>query len=203
MMNEDGTCTKSSLDEESSIRKFDRLDATEGFDPTLVETCQSFIARVIEEINDTYKQSLTIIGASTLIQSSIYKLDMQKEMVNVLLAAIKMLGTRPVYYIESECKLKELCSTIDWLGLRKNKTEDPIKVAVEELACRKIRGKIPRSCYLGAIELFVGALLSCLPLLNAKRIGSHVLDDGARRVVDGIIKIKAQKSCRLLNGLRL
>jgi hypothetical protein len=76
------------------------------------------------------------------------------------------------------------------LNTKKDKRKSSRKPKhIAQVMADGIEPDLPSNCYIGAAELFVGALIFILPFPGAQVLGITVIGDGGRRVIDGVMQL--------------
>jgi len=130
-----------------------------------------------------------------MIKGNIHNLDIKPPMKNVLIATISMLESDSAEnkYIIPALRIKGLYwpTKWNWFGLnkKKHKRNCQLKMAIAQLYPNRMEEELPSNCYIGAVELFAGALVFILPVPGAQALGTLMMGDGVRRVVDGVMQL--------------
>lgn len=164
---------------------------------------QKFLQAFIDALNARYGLRLTILEACQLIKMNLDILQITPEQKNVLLSSIRLFETghatltMTIYeqqpqqdqnyeskYVSADVRLWPY----EWIFGHKKSKRKVAKPDTNLCIAKNTDVELPGNCYFGACEAFAGALLCIIPHPLTWSLGSGMIVDGGRRIVDGVIQ---------------
>jgi hypothetical protein len=155
-------------DEAQLKDQFDALEQSIKQSDDSMAAGRKFLESFLAQIKSQYGVSLTIPEACRLIKENLHMLEIPPETKEPLLNLIKTLSPRSNLQLVAAQVIQTSSQT------------DP-------------NADLPGNVYVGAIEVFAGALLCIIPSRITWRLGGAMIVDGSRRIVDGFIQAKDEE----------
>ncbi len=185
------------------VQDFDQIEksANESQDPRA--SGRKFLNSFIQEINTRYGLALTFQDACRLIRENIYNLQVSVEEMNLILGSVALIESD----FTQDDDFGELVqqngwywpTEWNWFGLNKkdkdkHKHEDkPGEQKTVASSAPLTQTDLPGNCYMGACEMFVGALVWLIPFPGTSVLASIMIGDGVRRVADGLVQLSDER----------
>jgi len=184
-------------DSTTMIEKFDQFEESLETSMTSLRESRKFLESFLDDINTKHGFNLTLLEACKLIQENVHVLQISSEQQDILLQTCKII--EPSLTNQTTHKTNGLYwpNEWNWFGLNKKKHSNKSQKQCHTIAKSPslMETELPSNCYVGAIELFVGALIFILPIPGAQIAAITVMGDGGRRVIDGIIQLGEERRC--------
>lgn len=176
--------------EAEDARIIERFDRFEQSNPTTFEEGRMFLRSFISELNAKHGLSLTLDDACKLVRDNLHALQIPLEMQDVLLVTIDSLES-----VKGQVEISHSFESLaaDCHPHKKSKKKESKDRRKKSPVVMGVDVELPGNCYVGAVEIFAGALVCILPFPGTAALGLAIMGDGARRVIDGVIEVSDQR----------
>jgi hypothetical protein len=196
--------------QDTLIRTFDKLEHVFDSSQDLFVEGQKFLQTFINEINIKYNLKLTIQDACKLVRENLYIFDLPEETKKILFLTINLYEANSNHMKDQKEELESLIIEFNnnvianaiywpwsWFGSNKDekpKGHHPLNHHVAHTNSSTYTDKeLPGNCYVGACELLAGALLCLIPTPTSMWLGTIMMGDGVRRLIDGSIQLNDER----------
>jgi hypothetical protein len=184
------------------IQKFDELEGMIQSSGDSLSESRKFLQSFIEEINIRHGLNLMIHEACVLVLANLHAMQLPTETQNLLLETIAFIEAdfRPTIEWVQRLNINSLNIIRPWFWLHKKTHKSLNQNQVEPYIVSPLLqvvgtdNELPGSVYVGGMEVLAGALVFTLGLAfpPAYGVGSALMIDGTRRVLNGLEEIDRQ-----------